>query len=57
MSLNGRPFQPLIRPEIDLTTRDWSPFRAADFITPLTTPFTPWNARERPDDKVREASS
>jgi len=57
MSLNGRPFQPLIRPEIDLTTRAWSPFRAADFITPLTTPFTPWSARERPDDKVREASS
>jgi hypothetical protein len=57
MSLNGRPFQPLIRPEIDLTTRAWSPFRAADFITPLTTPFTPWNARERRDDEVREASS
>ncbi len=54
MSLNGRPYQALIRPEIDLTTKIWHPWRPADFITDLTTPFMPWGERR---GDVREASS
>jgi hypothetical protein len=46
MSLNGREYQPLIKPEIDLTTRITSPWQAADYVTSLTTPFTPWAQRQ-----------
>jgi hypothetical protein len=46
MSLNGREYQPLIKPDIDLTTRITSPLQAADYVTSLTTPFTPWAQRQ-----------
>jgi len=47
MSLNGRPYQTLIRPDVDLAREEWSPFRSsADFVTDLTTPFRPWRERE-----------
>jgi hypothetical protein len=46
MSLNGREYQPLIKPEIDLTTRITSPWQAADYVTSLTTPFTHWAKRQ-----------
>jgi hypothetical protein len=46
MSLNGREYQQLVKSDIDLTTRTTSPFRSADYITELTTPFTHWIERQ-----------
>jgi hypothetical protein len=46
MSLNGREYQPLVKSDIDLTTRYTSPWKAADYITEFTTPFTHWAERE-----------
>ncbi|HEX9904844.1 MAG TPA: HTTM domain-containing protein [Propylenella sp.] len=46
MSLNGREYQPLVEADVDLTTRHTSPWRAADYITELTTPFTHWIERQ-----------
>ena len=46
MSLNGREYQPLVKPDVDLTTRTTSPWQAADYITEFTTPFTHWAERQ-----------
>ena len=46
MSLNGREYQPLVKSDIDLTTRTTSPWQAADYITEFTTPFTHWIERQ-----------
>ncbi len=49
MALNGREFQQLIKPDIDLTNRITSPWQTADYVTALTTPFTPWAERQHAD--------
>jgi vitamin K-dependent gamma-carboxylase len=38
-SLNGREFEQLIDPQVDLTAVDSSPFTTADYILPLTEPL------------------
>lgn len=49
MALNGREFQPLVHAHIDLTTRRRELWPPADWITPLVTPFTPWEERQHAD--------
>ncbi|MCA9117038.1 MAG: HTTM domain-containing protein [Planctomycetaceae bacterium] len=46
-SLNGRPYQPLIKPEVDLGRQKRNLWHAS-WITPLTTPMPPPSQRRRP---------
>ncbi len=41
-SLNGRPFQPFIRPDADLTQVSYNLTGPDDWVLPLTTPFRHW---------------
>lgn len=47
MSLNGRPYQALVKPEADLAAQEWRPWRSADYVTELTTELLPWRNRDQ----------
>lgn len=47
MSLNGRPYQALVKADVNLADQPWRPWRSADYVTELTTDFTPWRERDQ----------
>jgi hypothetical protein len=46
MSLNGRPYQAVVKANVNLADQPWHSWRSPDYVTELTTDFTPWRDRD-----------